>query len=73
MGQVARNASALDPSSRTLLVEINVPNEAHVLLPGMYAQVDLRSVRADPPLLVPSDALIVRADGAQVAVVDPDR
>ena len=39
----------------------------------MYAQVELSSVRADPPLLVPSDAMIVRADGAQIAVVRPDR
>jgi RND family efflux transporter MFP subunit len=73
VGQVARNASALDPSSRTLLVEVHVPNQASVLLPGMYAQVQLRSVRADPPLLVPSDAMIVRADGAQVAVIGPNR
>jgi len=72
MGQVARSANALDPSSRTLLVEIRVPNEDRVLLPGMYAQVELRSVRAEPPLLVPSDAMIVRADGAQVAVVGSD-
>ncbi|HTW65502.1 MAG TPA: efflux RND transporter periplasmic adaptor subunit [Bryobacteraceae bacterium] len=71
-GQVARSANALDPSSRTLLVEIHVPNPADVLLPGMYAQVELKSVRADPPLVVPSDAMIVRADGAQVAVVGPD-
>ncbi len=69
-GQVARSANALDPSSRTLLVEVHVPNAANVLLPGMYAQVELRSVRADPPLLVPSDAMIVRSDGAQIAVVD---
>jgi multidrug efflux pump subunit AcrA (membrane-fusion protein) len=41
-------------------------------MPGMYAQVELSSVRADPPLLVPSEALIVRADGAQVAVIRPD-
>jgi len=73
MGQVARSASALDPSSRTLLVEVHVPNADSVLLPGMYAQVELRSVRADPPLLVPSDAMIVRADGAQVAVVRADQ
>jgi len=72
-GQVARSANALDPSSRTLLVEVQVPNPAGALLPGMYAQVELRSVRADPPLLVPSDAMIVRADGAQIAVVGPDR
>lgn len=72
MGEVARTANALDPNSRTLLVEVRVPNENGVLLPGMYAQVDLRSVRSDPPLLVPSDAMIVRADGAQVAVVRSD-
>jgi RND family efflux transporter MFP subunit len=73
MGEVARNANALDPSSRTLLVEVHVPNPTNVLLPGMYAQVELRSIRAEPPLLIPSDAMIVRADGAQIAVVGPDR
>ena len=72
-GLVARTANALDPSSRTLLVEVHVPNPANVFLPGMYAQVELRSVRAEPPLLVPSDAMIVRGDGAQIAVVGPDR
>ena len=56
-----------------MLVEVHVPNADNALLPGMYAQVELRSVRADPPLLVPSDAMIVRADGAQIAVVGPDR
>ena len=71
-GHVARSASALDPHSRTLLVEIQVPNADNALLPGMYAQVELTSVRADPPLLIPSDAMIVRADGAQVAVVRAD-
>jgi RND family efflux transporter MFP subunit len=71
-GHVARSANALDPSSRTLLAEVQVPNPAGVLLPGMYAQVELRSIRAEPPLLVPSDAMIVRADGAQIAVVAPD-
>jgi multidrug efflux pump subunit AcrA (membrane-fusion protein) len=39
----------------------------------MYAQVELRSIRADPPLLVPSDAMIIRGDGAQIAVVGADR
>ncbi len=72
MGQVARSASALDPSSRTLLVEVHVPNADSALLPGMYSQVEFRSVRADPPLMVPSDAMIVRSDGTQVALVRPD-
>ena len=71
-GEVARNANALDPSSRTLLVEVRVANASNLLLPGMYAQVGFRSVRADPPLLVPTEAMIVRADGAQIAVVAPD-
>jgi len=71
-GTVARTANSLDPTSRTMLVEVEVPNARGALLPGMYAEVDLSNTRADPPLLVPGDALIVRADGTQVAVVRPD-
>jgi multidrug efflux pump subunit AcrA (membrane-fusion protein) len=71
-GTVARTANSLDPNSRTMLVEIEVPNASGALLPGMYAEVDLSNTRADPPLLVPGDALIVRADGTQVAVVGAD-
>lgn len=71
-GWVTRTANALDPSSRTLLVEVQVPNEAGALLPGMYARVDLSSARKDPPILVPNEALMVRANGSQVAVVRAD-
>ncbi len=71
-GTIVRTASALDPTSRTLLVELNVPNGEGVLFPGMYAQVDLINVRKDPPLLVPSDALLVGAAGTAVAMVRPD-
>ena len=42
-------------------------------MPGMYAEVELSSVRAEPPLLVPSESLIVRADGAQVALIRADK
>lgn len=69
-GAVARTADSLDPSSRTLLVEVHVPNPDGVLLPGMYAQVKLNSPRVNPPLLIPSDALIVSDAGTQVAVVE---
>jgi RND family efflux transporter MFP subunit len=72
-GTVARTANSLDPTSRTMLVEVQVPNPNGVLLPGMYAQVDLSSARPDPPLLVPGAALVIRAEGTQVAVVRPDR
>ena len=71
-GTVARTADSLDPNSRTMLVEVQVVNSDGALLPGMYAQVDLSSPRTNPPLLLPSDSLIVRADGTQVALVRPD-
>ena len=71
-GTVARTANALDPASRTLLVEVHVPNRDGALLPGMYARVDLFSPRTGAPLLIPSDALIARGGGTEVAVVRQD-
>jgi RND family efflux transporter MFP subunit len=71
-GKVARTSNSLDPSSRTLLVEVDVPNSDGALFPGMYADVDLSAARPSPPLLVPAGALIIRANGAQVAQVDAD-
>jgi RND family efflux transporter MFP subunit len=71
-GQVTRTSNALDPASRTLLVEVQVDNSNGALMPGMYSQVDLAVPRANPPLLIPGDTLVVRADGPQVAVVGPD-
>jgi RND family efflux transporter MFP subunit len=72
-GTVARTSNSLDPTSRTMLVEVQVPNPSGVLLPGMYAQVELLSARPDPPLLIPGAALVIRAEGTQVAMVRPDR
>ncbi len=69
-GAVTRTANAMDPSSRTLLVEIQVPNPEGKLLPGMYVEVDLHMPRKDPPLLLPSDTLSVRPEGTMVAVLD---
>ena len=71
-GTVARSTSSLDPASRTLLVDIQVPNPDGALLPGMYAQVDLNSPRENAPLLVPGDALVARGQGTQVALVTPE-
>jgi RND family efflux transporter MFP subunit len=73
IGRVARTASSLDPATRTLLVEIQVPNTAGDLLPGMYADVDLNIPVFDPPMAIPADALVVRSDGTQVAIVRPDQ
>jgi RND family efflux transporter MFP subunit len=69
-GKVARSAGALDPATRTLLVEVQVANPKNELMPGMYANVTIRALREDPPLLIPSEALISRAEGTLVAVVD---
>ena len=71
-GTIARTANSLDPTSRTLLVEVQVPNPDGALMPGMYAQVDFSNSRANAPLLIPAEALMVRADGTQIAVVGPD-
>jgi RND family efflux transporter MFP subunit len=71
-GTVARTSNSLDPASRTLLVEVHVPNPDGALLPGMYARVDLISALSNAPLRIPSDALIVRGGGTTVAVVGED-
>ena len=71
-GTVTRTANALDPATRTLLTEVQVPNSGGLLLPGMYAQVDLTTPRKNPPLLIPGDTLVVRSTGPQVGVVGAD-
>ncbi|MBZ5596055.1 MAG: efflux RND transporter periplasmic adaptor subunit [Acidobacteriia bacterium] len=68
-GTVTRTSNALDPATRTLLTEVQVPNPAGSLLPGTYSQVDLTTPRKDPPLVIPGDTLVVRPDGTQVATV----
>ena len=72
-GVVTRTANSLDPSTRTLLVEVQVPNPQGVLLPGMYARVSLTAGRSSPPLLIPGDTLVVRPDGPQVALMQADK
>lgn len=69
-GVVARTASAIDPVTRTLRVEVDIRNPNGELLPGAYAQVHLR--REDPAaaMLVPASALLFRAEGPRVATVD---
>lgn len=71
-GVVTRTANSLDPSTRTLLTEVQVPNETGQLLPGMYAEVNFTTPRAEPPLVIRGDTLVVRSEGPQVAVVGPD-
>ncbi len=72
-GTVTRTANALDPATRTLLAEVQVPNPTGALLPGMYAEVDLKTTRKDPPLLIPGDTLLIRPEGPEVALVDAEQ
>ena len=64
-----RTTSALDPGSRTLLTEVQTSNAGYQLLPGMYATVNFGVQSSDPPVRIPATALIIRAEGPQVAVV----
>jgi RND family efflux transporter MFP subunit len=68
--KVMRNAGAFDPATRTMIVEMHVPNRGGPLLPGMYAQARLKLVDAERNLQVPINALMVGGDGARVATVD---
>jgi RND family efflux transporter MFP subunit len=68
-GKVVRTSKAIDPGSRTLLVEIDVENRDGKLLPGAYAEVHMNVHDAVTPMIVPVSALIFRAQGLQVGTV----
>lgn len=72
-GKVSRLSGALDTSTRTLLTEVQVPNSTGILLPGMYAQVHLTIARQATPVLIPGEAVVARANGTLVAVVDEQK
>jgi RND family efflux transporter MFP subunit len=69
-GKVTRIADALQPGTRTLLTEVDVPNPDHVLTPGLYCTVELKIPRKTPSLILPSEAIIFNARGLSVAVVE---
>jgi RND family efflux transporter MFP subunit len=69
-GKVTRTANAIEPNTRTLLTEVQVPNPDDTLRPGMYLQVKFVFDRNDPPVLIPSAALATRSDGPRVPVLD---
>jgi RND family efflux transporter MFP subunit len=72
-GKVTRIADALQPGTRTLLTEIDIPNPDGALTPGIYCLVELHIPRNAPSLLVPAEAIIFNRDGLQVAVLEEGR
>ncbi len=68
-GTLVRNANAIDPISRTLLLEVDVDNPAGQLLPGAYTSVHLKLPEQIRSVTIPSNTLLFRAEGLRVGVV----
>ena len=68
-GKLVRTAEAIDPASRTLLVEIDVVNPTGALLTGSYAEVHLRLPAGASSYIVPVNTLLFRKEGLRLAVV----
>jgi RND family efflux transporter MFP subunit len=68
-GKLVRTAEAIDPSTRTLLSEVDVDNASGSLRPGAYAEVHLKLPAAAPTLILPVEALIFRSEGLQVGIL----
>jgi RND family efflux transporter MFP subunit len=72
MGKVARTAESIDPSTRTLLTEVDVPNKDGRLLPGSFGEVHFAVGANVNKVTVPVNAMLFRAEGPQVAVIGQD-
>src|SRR6201997_2617066 len=69
-GKVARDAGAFDQASRTLLLEIDVPNPDGRLYAGMYANAKFALKNPTAALLVPDNSILIDSKGPRVLVVD---
>jgi RND family efflux transporter MFP subunit len=68
-GEIVRTAASIDTTTRTMQVEINLPNRNGTLLPGAFVQVAL-PLPASASLVIPANALLFRSEGLRVAIVD---
>jgi RND family efflux transporter MFP subunit len=69
VGQVVRTAEAIDPATRTLLTEVDVPNKDGRLLPGSFGEVHFAVGSGVNKVTIPVNAMLFRAEGPRVAVV----
>jgi multidrug efflux pump subunit AcrA (membrane-fusion protein) len=69
-GQVTRTAGSIDQNTRTMITEIQVDNSSGRLLPGMYAVATFLGAAGPGPLVISSDAVAIRKDTTQCAVID---
>jgi RND family efflux transporter MFP subunit len=70
VGKVVRTAEAIDPATRTLLTEVDVPNKDGRLLPGSFGEVHFAVGSGVNKVTIPVNAMLFRAEGPRVAVVD---
>jgi RND family efflux transporter MFP subunit len=71
-GKVVRTADSIDPATRTLLTEVDVPNPTGKIFPGAYAQIHFAAHIDTPRLTVPINTLLFRAEGPRAAILGPD-
>ncbi len=69
-GEIARTAGAIDTATRSMQIEISLPNREGELLPGAYVQVSLPLQTSIQALTMSTGTLIFRSEGMRVAVVD---
>ncbi len=72
-GPIARNASALEPGTRTMLTEVDLDNRDGALRAGLYGVVHIAVPRPHPVVIIPSEAVIFSRNGLQAAVVEDGR
>jgi RND family efflux transporter MFP subunit len=72
VGTVTRTAAALDPSTRTLRYEVDVPNADGLLYAGMYGEARIKASQEHPPIVIPTSAVVFDSAGTKVWVVDED-
>ncbi|MBV8069082.1 MAG: efflux RND transporter periplasmic adaptor subunit [Acidobacteriaceae bacterium] len=68
-GKLVRTANAIDPNTRTLLVEVDVVNTTGLLMPGAYTEIHFKLRSKGTTLIIPSTSLMFRSDGLRVPVV----
>ncbi len=70
--RVIRTAAALDPASRTLNTELQIPNDDGALFAGMYAHVKFTLSDGNGPIIIPANAFVFKTEGPQVATLTKD-
>jgi membrane fusion protein (multidrug efflux system) len=68
-GKVGRTSKELDTATRSLLVEVDIPNDDRTLVSGMYAKVSFDVRRQDSPVVIPATSALIDASGTRVALI----